>query len=73
VLWRGKPFPSMTAHETRFYFESCLGLNGLVLGDTSAIDTSDSDYVLGGRPFVLETVRRTTRQHGWTPGMYYEP
>jgi hypothetical protein len=68
-----EPFPTMTAHETRVYFESYLGLNGLVLSDTSTMDMSDSDYVPGGRPFVLETVRRTTRQHGWTPGMHYEP
>jgi hypothetical protein len=68
-----EPFPTMTAHETRVYFESYLGLNGLVLSDTSTMDTSDSDYVSGGRPFVPETVRQTTRQHGWTPGMYYEP
>jgi hypothetical protein len=63
----------MTAHKTRVYFESYLGLNGLVLSDTSAKDTSNSDYVLGGRPFVPETVRQTTRQHGWTLGMYYKP
>jgi hypothetical protein len=68
-----EPFPTMTAHETRVYFESYLGLNGLVLSDTSTMDMSDSDYVSGGRPFVPEIVRRTTRQHGWTPGMYYEP
>jgi hypothetical protein len=68
-----EPFPTMTAHETGVYFESYLGLNGLVLSDTSAMDTSDSDYVPSGRPFVPEVVRRTTRQHGWTPGMYYEP
>jgi hypothetical protein len=68
-----EPFPTMTAHETRLYFESYLGLNGLVLSDTSTMDTSDWDYVLGGRPFIPETVRRTTCQHGWTPGMYYEP
>jgi hypothetical protein len=68
-----EPFPTMTAYETSVYFESYLGLNGLVLSDTSAMDTSDSDYVPGGRPFVPETVRRTTRHHGWTPGMYYEP
>jgi hypothetical protein len=68
-----KPFPTMTTHETRVYFESYLGLNGLVLSDTSMMDMSDLDYVLGGRPFIPETVRRTTRQHGWTPGMYYEP
>jgi hypothetical protein len=63
----------MTAHETRVYFESYLGLNGLMLSDTSMMDMSDSDYVLGGRPFIPETVHRTTRQQGWTPGMYYEP
>jgi hypothetical protein len=68
-----EPFPTMTAHETSVYFESYLGLNGLGLSDTSAMDTSDSDYVPGGRPFVPETVHRTTRHHGWTPGMYYEP
>jgi hypothetical protein len=56
-----EPFPTMTAHETRVYFESYLGLNGLVLSDTSAVDTSDSDYVSSGRPFIPETVRRTTR------------
>jgi hypothetical protein len=68
-----EPFPTMTAHETRVYFESYLGLNGLVLSDTSTMDTSDSDYVPVSRPFVPETVCRTTRQHGWTLGMYYEP
>jgi hypothetical protein len=68
-----EPFPTMTAQETSVYFESYLGLNGLVLSDTSAMDTSDSDYVPGGRPFIPEAVRRTTRYHGWTPGMYYEP
>jgi hypothetical protein len=68
-----EPFPTMTAHETRVYFESYLGLNELVLSDTSMMDTSDLDYVLGGRPFVPETVRWTTRQHWWTLGMYYEP
>jgi hypothetical protein len=68
-----EPFPTMTAHETSVYFESYLGWNGLVLSDTSAMDTSDSDYVPGGRSFVPEAVCRTTRHHGWTPGMYYEP
>jgi hypothetical protein len=67
-----EPFPTMTAHETSVYFESYVGLNGLVLSDTLAMDTSDSDYVPGGRPFIPEAVRRTTRQHRWTPGMYYE-
>jgi hypothetical protein len=65
-------FPTMTAHETRVYFESYLELNGLVLSDTSTMDTFDSDYVPGGRSFIPETVRQTTRQHGWNPGMYYE-
>jgi hypothetical protein len=50
-------FPYMTAHETSVYFESYLGLNGLMLSDTSATDTSDSYYVPGGRPFIPETVR----------------
>jgi hypothetical protein len=68
-----EPFPLMTAHETRVYFESYPGLSGLVLSDTSITDTSDSDYVPGGRPFIPEIVRWTTGQHGWTPGMYYEP
>jgi hypothetical protein len=68
-----EPSPLMTAHETRVYFESYLGLNGLMLSDTSATDTSDSYYVPGGRTFILETMRRTTRQHGWNPGMYAEP
>jgi hypothetical protein len=74
-VWYGeaKPFPTMTAHETRVYFESYLGLNGLVLSDTSTMDTFDLDYVPGGRPFIPEIVRRTTRQHGWTLGMYNEP
>jgi hypothetical protein len=56
-----EPFPTMTAHETSVYFESYLGLNGLMLSDTSAPDTSNSDYVPGGKPFILDTVRRTTR------------
>jgi hypothetical protein len=72
-IGEAEPFPIMTAHETRVYFESYLGLNGLVLSDTSATDTSDSDYVPGRRPFTLETVRRTTRQLEWTPSMYYDP
>jgi hypothetical protein len=68
-----EPFPTMTAHETRVYFESYLGLNGLVLSNTSMMDMSDSDYVPSGKPFVPEIVHRTSRQHGWTPGMYYKP
>jgi hypothetical protein len=52
-----EPFLTMTAHETRLYFESYLGLNRLVLSDTSTMDTSDSDYVPSSRPFILETVR----------------
>jgi hypothetical protein len=72
-LGEAEPSLLMTTHETRVYFESYLGLNGIVLSDTSATNMSDSDYVLGRRPFIPETVRRTTRQHGWTPGMYYEP
>jgi hypothetical protein len=56
-----EPFPTMTTHKTCVYFESYLGLNGLMLSDTSAVDTSDSNYVPGGRPFIPETVRQTTR------------
>jgi hypothetical protein len=47
-----EPFPIMTAHETSVYFESYLGLNGLVISDTSAMDTSDSDYVPGQRRYA---------------------
>jgi hypothetical protein len=68
-----EPFPTIPTHEANVYFESYLGLNGLVLSDTSAMDTSDSDYVPGRRPFILEEVRRTSRHHGWTPSMCYEP
>jgi hypothetical protein len=56
-----EPYPMMTSHETSVYFESYLGLNGLMLSDTSAMDMSDLDYVPSGRPFIPETVRRTTR------------
>ena len=51
---------------------SYLGFDGLFVTDTSDIDTSDQEYVPSGRPFIPESVRRTTRQHGWTPGMYAE-
>jgi hypothetical protein len=66
-------FPTVPTHETSVYYESYPGWNELMLSDTSTMDTSDSDYVPGGRPFVPEAVRRTSRHHGWTPGMYYEP
>jgi hypothetical protein len=68
-----EPFPTMPTHETSVYDEGYPGWNGLVLSDTSIMDTSDSDYVPGGRPFVPEAVRQTTRHHEWTPSMYYEP
>jgi hypothetical protein len=58
--------------ETRDILSSYLNLEGLFLNYTSTTDTSDSDYVPPGRPFVPETVRRTSRQHGWFPGMYQE-
>jgi hypothetical protein len=61
-----EPFPTMTAHETSVYFESYLGLNGLVLSDTSTMDTSDSDYVSGGsRSFQ----RQCARLHAITGGL----
>jgi hypothetical protein len=61
-----EPFPTMTAHETRVYMESYLGLNGLMLSDTSATDTSDSDYVLdGSRSFQ----RQYARLHASTGGL----
>jgi hypothetical protein len=61
-----KPFPTMTAHKTRVHFESYLGLNRLVLSDTSAMDMSDSDYVPGGRPFVQ---RQCAGLHASTGGL----
>ena len=48
------------------------GVNALRLSNESSPDTSDTEYVPSGRPFVPQTVRRTTRHHGWTSGMYDE-
>lgn len=48
------------------------GMNALRLSNDSSPDTSDTEYVPSGRLFVPQTVRRTTRHHGWTSGMYDE-
>jgi hypothetical protein len=36
------------------------------------IGTSDPEYTPSGRPYVPEGIRRTSRNHGWTTGRYYE-
>ena len=40
--------------------------------DFSLGSSSDSDYQPTGRPYVPDSVRRTTRSTGWKPGMYRE-
>ena len=62
----------MNAEEMRAYLANYVNLEGLFLGDTPVTETSDSDYIPSGRPYIPEAVRRTTRQHGWTPGRYRE-
>ena len=47
-------------------------VNALRLSNDSSPDTSDTEYVPSGRPYVPQTMRRTTRHHGWTSGMYDE-
>lgn len=73
-------FVYYTQEQARIHRETYLGLSGLSLSDTSVtetsgsvMNTSDTDYVPTGRPYVPETVRRTPRQHGWFPGMFCEP
>ena len=36
--------------------------------DTSVTNTSDVEYIPPGRPYAPDTLRRTTRYTGWTPG-----
>ena len=46
------------------------GVNMLRLSNDSSPDTSDTEYIPSRRPYVPQTVRRTTRHHSWTSGMY---
>src|SRR3954462_3450886 len=47
------------------YFSAELeGFNALRLSNNSSPDTSEIEYVPSRRPFVPQTVRRTTRHHG---------
>jgi hypothetical protein len=46
--------------------------NHFMMTDFSLGSSSDSDYQPIGRPYVPDTIRRTTRSTGWTPGMYQE-
>ena len=49
------------------------GWEGFWPSDTSATNTSDTEYIPPGRPYVLDMVRRTTRHTGWTPGTFLDP
>jgi hypothetical protein len=46
--------------------------NYFMMTDFSLGSSSDSDYQPTGRPYVPDTIRRTTRSTGWMPGMYQE-
>jgi hypothetical protein len=46
--------------------------NYFMMTDFSLGSSSDSDYQPTGRPYVSDTIRRTTRSTGWMPGMYQE-
>ena len=41
------------------------------LADLS-LDASDPEYFPPGKPYTPVEVRRSTRHHGWTPGLYTE-
>ena len=47
--------------------------DGFWPSDTSVTNTSDTEYIPSGRPYVPDTLRRTTRYTGWTPGMFLDP
>lgn len=46
--------------------------NHFMTTDFSPGSSSDSDYQPTGRPYVPDSIRRTTRSTGWKPGMYRE-
>ena len=66
------PSQGMSVEETREYLRSFVEMDGLYLGETLATETSDTNFIPSGRPYVPDTVRRTTRHTGWTPGMFFE-
>ena len=39
------------------------------LADLS-LDASDPEYFPPGKPYIPDEVRRSSRHHGWTPGLY---
>ena len=48
------------------------GVNALRLSNESSPNTSDTEYVPSVRPFVPQTVQRTSRHHSWTSSIYDE-
>ena len=58
--------------EHQSFWENQAGTSDMSISDTPTLETSDSDYAPTGRPYIPESVRRTTRHHGWFPGMYQE-
>jgi hypothetical protein len=46
--------------------------NHFMMIDFSLGSSSDSDYQPTGRPYIPDSIRRTTRSTGWKPGMYQE-
>jgi hypothetical protein len=46
--------------------------NHFMMTDFSLGSSSDSNYQPTGRPYVADTIRRTTHSTGWVPGMYQE-
>ena len=64
------PTPDMTQDQTRGYLDSYLEMEGLMINDVPANDTSDSDYIPPGVVNKPEVVRKTARKHGWFSGRF---
>jgi hypothetical protein len=60
----GGVYPTGDTYES---LSSYFSMTDLCLGTSS-----DSDYIPTGRTYVPDSVRKTNRCTGWTPGMYTE-
>jgi hypothetical protein len=67
----GNTYGGVTGGYTRWVDYDALN-DQFVNTDFSMGSSSDSDYQPTGRPYVPDSVRRTTRSTGWKPGMYRE-
>jgi hypothetical protein len=67
----GNTYGGVTGEYTRWVDYDVLN-NQFMNTDFSLGSSSDSDYQPTGRPYVPDSVRRTTRSTGWKPGMYRE-